>query len=100
MDYITEINFKCDGLIYRVYLDRISGSISFVLRGGATKKGTLKSPFFYGDAVEEYGDLDIVLNPTKVLVKVKKVVIAWIFEARPPTFNFYATTKRKAKIYR
>jgi hypothetical protein len=96
-----EAHFNIERLKYRLHVSK-SGVVCLDLVGGTTKKGSAyrnPSDDLFWDA-PYFGDIDLGINALKVLKKVKRILLGYVFNTKPGRIGFAASTDRKVKIYR
>ena len=92
--------FEIEGLRYRLMISDI-GNAAFGLCGGSSRKGNSRKRDLDLFADEpRVDDCDLVANGFTVLLKVKKMLLDWIYRTKPWQVCFSATTERKFYIYR
>jgi hypothetical protein len=96
-----DARFNVERLEYCLRVSK-SGVVCLDLVGGTTKKGSAyRNPCddLFWDA-PYFGDIDLGINALKVLKKVKRILLAYVFNTKPGRIGFAASTDRKVKIYR
>ena len=92
--------FEIEGLRYRLMIND-TGNVAFGLIGGASPKGNArKRDLDLFPDEPRVDDCDLVANGFTVLLKVKKMLLGWIYRTKPWRVSFSATTERKFYIYR
>lgn len=103
MNSMTVRRFSINGLDYVASITK-SGSFTFHLAGGSTRKGTVyhHQRDRYDLFPEERLVEDIDLNPyaLPVLRKAGEILLEWMHKKNPWHIHFSASTPRKIRIYR
>ena len=98
-----ETKFNIDRLEYCLHISK-SGNICLDLIHGTTKKGRAKSRRTLEEQLwpdlPYFGDIDLGVDTFKVLKKVKRILLEYVFNTRPGRIGFTASTDRKVNIYR
>lgn len=79
-----------------------AGDVAFSLIGGVSRKGAARKTDIYDLFRDEprYEDVDLASNSFAVFIKVKQIVLGWVYRTNPWRVAFYATTARKISVYR
>lgn len=93
--------FNIEGLQYSLHITK-TGTIGLDLEGGVTRKGSAwRNPgedLFWDEP--NFKDVDLGINTLRVLIKVKSILLQYVFGMKPGRLGFSASTARKVPIYR
>jgi hypothetical protein len=98
---LLEEEFEVSGLRYRLLISD-TGNVAFGLIGGASRKGTAMKRYKYNLFPDEprVDDCDLVANGFTVLLKVKRLVLDYVYATKPWRVSFSAATDRKFGVYK
>jgi hypothetical protein len=98
---LLEEEFEVSGLRYRLLISN-TGNVAFGLIGGASRKGPARKRDLYNLFPDEprIDDCALCANGFTVLLKVKKLVLDWVYRTKPWRVSFSAATGLKFAAYR